>query len=44
MNNNQSGNQIYVKKINGVGTLLCSVNTGEAEVFIGDRFINGDIS
>ena len=32
------------KKINELGTLLCSVNTGEAEVFLGDRFINGDIS
>ena len=32
------------KKINGLGTLLCSVNTGEAEVFLGNRFINGDIS
>jgi hypothetical protein len=42
----QSGNQIYehAKKINGLGTLLCPMNTGETEVFLGDRFINGDIS
>jgi hypothetical protein len=32
------------KKINGLGTLLCPMNTGDAEVFLGDRFINGDIS
>jgi len=46
MDKEQSGNQIYehAKKINGLGTLLCSVNTGEAEVFLGDRFVNGDIS